>query len=183
MILPSPRPCRNSNIGATPFSSSNRRHTEAFAAGFPAIVSDLRQIAEVIRANGCGLVAPAISIPAWSDAIKSVAANRNQLRLWKTKSPALFEEAFFYDQIYRTNAAVHRCLIAQPACLEACKTLWDITKNFAVFTSARCPSQAVAAVSSMGMRESLSIGEVSKRRHSRASRMKGFTPFRIGSCC
>lgn len=85
---------------------------EAFAAGLPAIVSDLGHIAEVVRANGCGLVAPATSIPAWSDAIKSVAANRNQLRLWQTKIPCplrIEEEAFFYDQIYRRNAVLHRC--------------------------------------------------------------------------
>ena len=84
---------------------------EAFAAGLPAIVSDLGHIAEVVRANGCGLVATATSIPAWSDAIESVAANRNQLRLWQTKIPCplrIEEEAFFYDQIYRRNAAVHR---------------------------------------------------------------------------
>jgi glycosyltransferase involved in cell wall biosynthesis len=83
---------------------------EAFAAGLPAIVSDLGHVAEVVRANGCGLVAPASSIPAWSDAIKSVAADRNQLRLWKTKIPfplRIEEEAFFYDQIYRRNATVH----------------------------------------------------------------------------
>jgi glycosyltransferase involved in cell wall biosynthesis len=83
---------------------------EAFAAGLPAIVSDLGHVAEVVRANGCGLVAPATSIPAWSDAIKSVAADRNQLRLWKTKIPfplRIEEEAFFYDQIYRRNATVH----------------------------------------------------------------------------
>jgi len=82
---------------------------EGFAAGLPAIVSDLGNIAEVVRANGCGLVAaPATSLPAWSDAIKSVAANRNQLRLWQTKIPCplrIEEEAFFYDQIYRRNAA------------------------------------------------------------------------------
>jgi glycosyltransferase involved in cell wall biosynthesis len=85
---------------------------EAFAAGLPAIVSDLGHVADVVRANGCGLVAPATSIPAWSGAIKSVAADRNQLRLWKTKIPCplrIEEEAFFYDQIYRRNAAVHRC--------------------------------------------------------------------------
>ncbi len=83
---------------------------EAFAAGVPAIVSDLGHIAEVVRANGCGLVAPATSLPAWSAAIKSVAANRNQLRLWQTKIPCplrIEEEAFFYDQIYRRSVALH----------------------------------------------------------------------------
>jgi glycosyltransferase involved in cell wall biosynthesis len=85
---------------------------EAFAAGLPAIVSDLGHIAEVVRANGCGLIARATSIRAWSDAIKSVASNRDQLRLWQTKIPGplrIEEEAFFYDQIYRRNAAANRC--------------------------------------------------------------------------
>jgi glycosyltransferase involved in cell wall biosynthesis len=79
---------------------------EAFAAGVPAIVSDLGHIAEVVGANGCGLVVPATSLAAWSDAIKSVATNRNQLRVWQTKIPCplrIEEEAFFYDQIYRRS--------------------------------------------------------------------------------
>jgi glycosyltransferase involved in cell wall biosynthesis len=83
---------------------------EAFAIGLPAIVSDLGHIAEVVRANACGLVAPATSIPAWSAAIKNVAANRGQLRLWQTKVPCplrIEEEAFFYDQLYRSSAEPH----------------------------------------------------------------------------
>jgi glycosyltransferase involved in cell wall biosynthesis len=79
---------------------------EGFAAGLPAIVSDLGHIAQVVSATGCGLVVPATSLTAWSDAIKSVAANRNQLRIWQTKIPCplrIEEEAFFYDQIYRRS--------------------------------------------------------------------------------
>ena len=83
---------------------------EAFAVGLPAIVSDLGHIADVVRTNGCGLVAPATSLPAWSAAIKNVAANRGQLQLWQTKIPCplrIEEEAFFYDQLYQRSVELH----------------------------------------------------------------------------
>jgi glycosyltransferase involved in cell wall biosynthesis len=79
---------------------------EAFAAGLPALVSDLGHIGEVLRATGCGLALPPTSLRAWSDAIKAVASNRDQLRFWQTKIPCpmrIEEEAFFYDQIYRRS--------------------------------------------------------------------------------
>lgn len=77
---------------------------EGFAAGLPAIVSDLGHPPEVVGSLGCGLVAKAGDVRAWSDAIENTAKQRKQLQLWQEKIPTLTcieEEAFFYELLYR----------------------------------------------------------------------------------
>lgn len=77
---------------------------EGFAAGLPALVSDIGNVAAVVARHGCGQVVPASSVGAWAEAIAEVAARPELLDAWRQALPLPLrseEEAFFYSQIYR----------------------------------------------------------------------------------
>jgi glycosyltransferase involved in cell wall biosynthesis len=77
---------------------------EGFAAGLPAVVSDIGNIARVVAEHGCGRVVPATSVDAWAEALSEIAANLKQIDGWREALPLPLrseEEAFFYSQLYR----------------------------------------------------------------------------------
>ncbi|HEY8618103.1 glycosyltransferase [Phenylobacterium sp.] len=78
---------------------------EGFAAGLPALVSDLGNIGQVVARHGCGrVVAPASSLESWAEAIGDTAARPKALDGWREALPLPLrseEEAFFYSQLYR----------------------------------------------------------------------------------
>ncbi len=77
---------------------------EGFAAGLPALVSDVGWPAEVVGKSRCGRVIPSGDIGAWCDAIRELAEDRELLSSWKKNIPIQLrveEESFFYEQLYR----------------------------------------------------------------------------------
>jgi glycosyltransferase involved in cell wall biosynthesis len=77
---------------------------EGFAAGLPALVSDIGWPARAVETAACGKAIPAGNVEAWSEAIREVDANRDILGRWRNNIPLqarIEEEAFFYDQLYR----------------------------------------------------------------------------------
>jgi glycosyltransferase involved in cell wall biosynthesis len=86
---------------------------EGFAAGLPALVSDLGNQARAVRAAGCGLAIPASDEAAWAKAIAAIAAEPAQLEAWRARLPLptrVEEEAFFYGQLYRGAAGLRHAL-------------------------------------------------------------------------
>jgi glycosyltransferase involved in cell wall biosynthesis len=80
---------------------------EGFAAGLPALVSDIGNAAAVVRATGAGL-ALAAKPAAWSQAIRRLADQPGQLATWAKAAPLpwrIEEEAFAYSQLYRAAVA------------------------------------------------------------------------------
>ncbi len=79
---------------------------QGFAAGIPAMVSDLGNLGELIKSSGAGCALPANDVNAWSAAIGKAASSSMQLEIWRSNIPTplrIEEEAFFYDQIYRSS--------------------------------------------------------------------------------
>jgi glycosyltransferase involved in cell wall biosynthesis len=77
---------------------------EGFAAGLPALVADIGNVAAVVARHGCGRVVAASSVDAWAEAIAEVARSPELLDAWRQALPLPLrseEEAFFYSQIYR----------------------------------------------------------------------------------
>jgi glycosyltransferase involved in cell wall biosynthesis len=77
---------------------------EGFAAGLPALVSDLGNQGEVVRRTGAGLALPATDEAAWSAALRDIAERPDQLARWAAAVPLpwrIEEEAFLYSQLYR----------------------------------------------------------------------------------
>ena len=75
-----------------------------FAAGIPALVSNLGSLAEVVTKSGAGQVIDATDMGAWSDAIAQITRDPEQLAAWTRAIPLptrIEEEAFLYSQIYR----------------------------------------------------------------------------------
>lgn len=81
---------------------------EGFAAGLPALVSDLGHPAGVVREQGCGLVLPDGDQAAWTAAIERVAGDPGVLESWRAKLPLparIEEETFLYSQLYKACIA------------------------------------------------------------------------------
>jgi glycosyltransferase involved in cell wall biosynthesis len=77
---------------------------EGFAAGLPALVSDLGHPAGVVRGAGCGLVLPDGDVAAWTAAIAGIVADPARLETWRARLPLparVEEETFLYSQLYR----------------------------------------------------------------------------------
>ena len=84
---------------------------EGFAAGLPALVSDLGNLGAVIRDAGCGRAVAAGDEAAWAQAIGEIAASPEVIQGWKTTLPLplrIEEEAGFYAQIYRGMTGLRR---------------------------------------------------------------------------
>jgi glycosyltransferase involved in cell wall biosynthesis len=84
---------------------------EGFAAGLPALVSNLGNAGRVVREHGCGLALPASDASAWAEAIGKACEDRTQLADWRDKAPLplrVEEEGFIYTQLYRAVAASRR---------------------------------------------------------------------------
>lgn len=84
---------------------------EGFAAGLPALVSDLGNAGRVVREHGCGVALPASDAGAWAEAIARVCDERAHLAGWRDKVPLplrVEEEGFIYTQLYRAVAASRR---------------------------------------------------------------------------
>lgn len=80
---------------------------EGFAAGLPALVSDLGNQGEAVRASGAGIVLPAGDLAAWSAALRDLGERPEQIADWAKAVPLpwrIEEEAFVYGQIYRAAA-------------------------------------------------------------------------------
>lgn len=80
---------------------------EGFAAGLPALVSDIGNQGEVVRATGAGLALPATDLAAWSTALREIGERPAQLVDWAAHVPLPWrveEEAFLYSQLYRAAA-------------------------------------------------------------------------------
>lgn len=76
---------------------------EGFAAGLPALVTDLGNPGQVVRSSGAGLALP-VDEAAWAAAIADLAATPHRLADWAAALPLPWrveEEAFLYSQIYR----------------------------------------------------------------------------------
>ena len=81
---------------------------EGFAAGLPALVSDLGNIADVVRRHDCGQVVGAADIEGWASAIGMVARDTARIQAWSRNLPLPFrveEEGFLYVQLYRAVQA------------------------------------------------------------------------------
>ncbi len=79
---------------------------EAAALGVPALVSNLGAPGEQVSQNGAGLALACDNVKAWATAIRSVAADPEQIKNWQTRLPLpvrVEEEAFYYDSLYRTS--------------------------------------------------------------------------------
>lgn len=77
---------------------------EGFAAGLPALVSDLGNQGDVVRRTGAGLALPASDAAAWSAAIREIGERPDRLADWARAVPLPWrveEEAFLYSQLYR----------------------------------------------------------------------------------
>jgi len=84
---------------------------EGFAAGLPALVSDIGWPAIVVERASCGKAVPVGDINAWSKAIVELCADPSILEYWQKQIPLqarVEEEAFFYDQLYRRAAFASR---------------------------------------------------------------------------
>lgn len=84
---------------------------EGFAAGLPALVSDLGNAGRVVREHGCGLALPPADAGAWAEAIGRVCEDRARLAAWRDRAPLplrVEEEGFIYTQLYRAVAASRR---------------------------------------------------------------------------
>lgn len=82
---------------------------EGFAAGLPALVSDLGNIGEVIRASGAGMVVEAADEGAWARVLAETAARPERIEAWAERLPLpwrIEEEAFLYSQLYQAAAGV-----------------------------------------------------------------------------
>jgi glycosyltransferase involved in cell wall biosynthesis len=89
---------------------------EGFAAGLPALVSDLGHPGFVVREHCCGEVVAAGDVQAWADAIGRVTARPSLLKDWRHNVPLpnrIEEEGFLYSQIY--HAVHHRQRAEQAA--------------------------------------------------------------------
>ncbi|MEI7538535.1 MAG: glycosyltransferase [Comamonadaceae bacterium] len=78
---------------------------EAAALGVPALVSNLGAPGEQVSRNGAGLALACDDVKAWAKAIRSVAAEPEQIKRWQSCLPLplrVEEEAFYYDSLYRT---------------------------------------------------------------------------------
>ncbi|MET0295383.1 MAG: hypothetical protein ABW042_10240, partial [Phenylobacterium sp.] len=88
---------------------------EGFAAGLPALVSDLGNQGLTVRRHGCGLSLPAGDVEAWAGAITRAAGEPQTLAAWREALPLptrVEEEGFVYGQLYR---AVVAAPAAEPA--------------------------------------------------------------------
>lgn len=77
---------------------------EGFAAGLPALVSDLGNPGETIRASGAGRAIDAADVEAWTREIAEVARRPDQIDAWAKAVPLpmrVEEEAFLYSQLYQ----------------------------------------------------------------------------------
>ncbi len=77
---------------------------EGFAAGLPALVSDLGNPGETIRASGAGRAIDAADVDAWTREIAEVARRPEQIDAWAKAIPLpqrVEEEAFLYSQLYQ----------------------------------------------------------------------------------
>ncbi|MCR5877552.1 glycosyltransferase [Phenylobacterium sp. J367] len=77
---------------------------EGFAAGLPALVSDIGNVAAVVAKHRCGRTVKATSVEAWAEAITFAASKPKTVANWRKALPLPLrseEEAFFYSQIYR----------------------------------------------------------------------------------
>jgi glycosyltransferase involved in cell wall biosynthesis len=84
---------------------------EGFAAGLPALVSDLGNAGRVVREAGCGEVLPAADADAWAQAIARICEDRGRLDAWRARLPLplrVEEEGFIYTQLYRAVVASRR---------------------------------------------------------------------------
>ena len=84
---------------------------EGFAAGLPALVSDLGNLGLAVRGAGCGRAVPSTDEQAWATAIGEIAADPQVLDAWRRRLPLPFrieEEAALYAQIYRGLAGLRR---------------------------------------------------------------------------
>jgi glycosyltransferase involved in cell wall biosynthesis len=80
---------------------------EGFAAGLPALVSNIGWPARAVESAACGRAVPVGDVEAWSKAIVDLARNPDILRSWRDKIPLqtrIEEEGFFYDNLYRHAA-------------------------------------------------------------------------------
>jgi glycosyltransferase involved in cell wall biosynthesis len=83
---------------------------EGFAAGLPALVSDLGHPAQVIREHRCGEAIAAANVEAWAEAVVRVATSRSTLHMWRRHIPLplrVEEEGFYYAQLYRAVASLY----------------------------------------------------------------------------
>lgn len=81
---------------------------EGFAAGLPALVSDIGWPARAVKTASCGRALAVGDVDAWSKAIAELARNPHVLRAWRDNLPSLTrieEEGFFYNGLYRLAAA------------------------------------------------------------------------------
>jgi glycosyltransferase involved in cell wall biosynthesis len=77
---------------------------EGFAAGLPALVSNIGWPARVVERASCGRAVQVGDVDAWSSAIAELSGNPGILAFWQKQIPLqarVEEEAFFYDQLYR----------------------------------------------------------------------------------
>ncbi|WP_411289037.1 glycosyltransferase [Phenylobacterium sp.] len=80
---------------------------EGFAAGLPALVSDLGNPGAVIAATGAGRALAAHDPAAWAQAITELAADPSILATWAARAPLpnrMEEEGFLYGRLYRAAA-------------------------------------------------------------------------------
>lgn len=81
---------------------------EGFAAGVPALVSDLGNLSVAVREDQCGMTIAAGDVPAWAVAIESVGRDPSSIDAWRRAIPLpvrVEEEAFFYEMMYRHSQA------------------------------------------------------------------------------
>lgn len=77
---------------------------EAYAAGVPALVSNLGAPGELVGNSGFGRTIPVDDVGAWAAAIADLLADRSTLLNWREQLPLplrVEEEGFFYDSLYR----------------------------------------------------------------------------------
>jgi glycosyltransferase involved in cell wall biosynthesis len=80
---------------------------EGFAAGLPAIVSDLGHPATVVCASGCGEAVEAGNVEHWAAVLTRVTQHTAVLDEWTSRVPLplrVEEEGFLYGQLYRAAA-------------------------------------------------------------------------------
>lgn len=81
---------------------------EGFAAGLPALVSDLGNAGRVVREHGCGQALPPADPAAWAEAIGRLCDDPARLTAWRDRLPLplrVEEEGFLYTHLYRAVAA------------------------------------------------------------------------------